>query len=161
MPICAAGLGPRLAAWCNNALSWSRSLTRTRRTTGELRPLSLLEQAAANYRGRELPGQAVVQPLQGTNRRQAVIPQLEPAVSHASLEPRDGHLIQAAFDLRELRRPVVANVLAPAQQSLLREDEMGPGEYGKQVSAERVIPGGSETDQHRAARRQQAVHDFQ
>src|SRR5437773_10218079 len=71
-------------------------------------------------------------------------------------EPRDCHAIQA--DRLEARMSVVIEMGEPPQKCPLRKDEVRPWEYGKNMAAQRVIPGRAERSQHEAAGADEPAH---
>src|SRR5262245_61138014 len=66
--------------------------------------------------------------------------ELEGTLLDELYEAADRHLIQPAFYLAETSGPVGLEIGAPAQESRLGEEEMGPRENREQMPAKRMEP---------------------
>lgn len=86
---------------------------------------------AADDRGGEFAGEAVVKKAEAANGDGLEEVEDEGALFDEFLESGDGHLVEAAFDFGEARGSVAANVRAPANEGFFREEQVGPGKDGE------------------------------
>lgn len=91
--------------------------------------------------------------LEGVNKERRLLHQL--------FESCNCHLVQPAGNLAEACGAVISYVCPPANQRSLRENQVRPGKNGKQMSAQRVIPGRIEACEYHSFRLQELVHSHE
>src|SRR5512142_92802 len=82
----------------------------------------------------ELSQRSAVQARQSSDRNRLDSHDAEQALMRELLKSSDAHLVQAAFHLGKPVRTVGPDVIAPADERALAEDQVRPREHGKEVT---------------------------
>src|ERR1019366_7186248 len=137
-------------------VTWAQTLTRSkpplqgwnRKSVRGCTPSSSFDQTAAHNCRCKFARQAVVEKSNLSDRYEVQVGELEGAVSYQPLELRHRHLVQPAGHFAESRCPVRLKSRPPTDKRFLAEQQVRPGENGEQMTAQGVIPGGPESDEH-------------